>query len=238
MSCGPSIFQSSAIVQVGRTEPAQQLHVRDTVTVEDVAEDALPNAAADGVQSGQKYQQIGTDACLKLQESHVGNLTLSGKGGIYILDLSAQSGHMFDAFIKFKSASNVPCLYFGACDDDIGREWFVKTKVQHVADEFIAGSVVIPGYNRPPTTMPTYLLETQPPIPKLNVMTAGPGFYPIIPEAVLELWATHPVHGNELQKIMDGIVEVWGPMPEAYIILFVLLFQFRCRASAACCSAL
>ena len=79
----------------------------------------------------------------------------------------------------------------------------------------MAGSLQIPGHAPAQAECPSDLLEAEPALPKLNLMTARADLYPEIPGQVVRQWLPHPEFGEDMQKLMDKIHEEFGPLPQA-----------------------
>lgn len=87
-------------------------------------------------------------------------------------------------------------------------------QVQMLAAGHMAGSIQIPGHAPAQAECPADLLEAEPALPKLNLMTARADLYPEIPGQLVRQWLPHPEFGEEMKKIMDKIHEEFGPLPQ------------------------
>lgn len=185
-----SIFASSMLYQEGRTEMATQVHTKDMIAVEDTSETALPSTTDDSAeawaQGAKKFEQIGSDAYLKLIEAVLGKVSLPGRGAVFLLDLTLGTGGLFKAFVQKKGAYNFPLYYFGLTDEAVTEEWFGKTMHQELAKDFLEGNLSIPGFVKPNPEVSADLLETQPAPPRLNLLTPSDDLYPIVPDKVTE----------------------------------------------------
>ena len=81
------------------------------------------------------------------------------QGGVFLLDLQCGVGGLFEAFAVKRQSYNIPLFYMACFEDQMGLEWFQKTKQAFVADEFAAGNLSVPGFATPPADMPLDLLE-------------------------------------------------------------------------------
>ena len=45
-------------------------------------------------------------------------------------------------------------------------------------------------------------------------MKGGDALVPVVPENLVKDWFNHPRFGKELGKMMDGLIEEFGPIPE------------------------
>lgn len=60
-------WANSSLVTTGRTDSASQLATKDMLSVEDLSPEALPITTSDRqTRGGQRFQQLGSDACTKL----------------------------------------------------------------------------------------------------------------------------------------------------------------------------
>jgi hypothetical protein len=75
-----------------------------------------------------KVEQIGQNACEKLLLGMMIDLQMTGRSGVFIVDLNMSVGNMFDAFANLKSTWNMPVFYIGCTDDFQTAEWFGMQK--------------------------------------------------------------------------------------------------------------
>ena len=78
----------------------------------------------------------------------------------------------------------------------------------------MAGDLTIPGFQKALSECPEDLLEKEPELPALNLITPTKSLYPRIPDSLVKDWASHPVHGEEFRGLLEKIVEEFGPVPE------------------------
>ena len=124
------MWRNAPLWRDGRTELAQQMHTKDMISVETLLEGAngqpmaTPESEEFGFSGARKIEQIGQNACEKLLQGMLKDLTLTGRSAIFIVDLNVSVGDMFQAFCALKSTWNYPTFYLGCTDDAETAEWF------------------------------------------------------------------------------------------------------------------
>ena len=128
------LWRNAALWRDGRTELATQLRTKEMLVVESTLEDR--SGTAIGVPEGEEFlfggarkvEQIGQNACEKLLLGMMTDLQMTGRSGVFIVDLNMSVGNMFDAFANLKSTWNMPVFYIGCTDDFQTAEWFGMQK--------------------------------------------------------------------------------------------------------------
>ena len=93
----------SQLWQTSNTDKAKQLVQREMQQIEDVSEDALPHNKFDTrwrVTNGNKWQQLGEDASLKLLQAFMTDVSYNDRGANLVVDLNMDVGDNFDAFLQ------------------------------------------------------------------------------------------------------------------------------------------
>ena len=75
------------------------------------------------------------------------------------------------------------------------------------------GDLQVPGFKKSAADCPEDLLEREPELPKLNILTPTKELYPKIPESVVADWSTHAEFGADFRAFLDKLVEEFGPIP-------------------------
>lgn len=86
-------------------------------------------------------------------------------------------------------------------------------QAQALASGHMAGKVQIPGHAVGSQECPPDLLESEPPLPKLNLMVSRSDLYPEVPPAVIRQWMGTEM-SSEMQKFLDSVHEEFGPVPD------------------------
>ncbi|CAK9040562.1 unnamed protein product [Durusdinium trenchii] len=210
------IWHNCLLMKVGRTAEAEMLHARDMCQVEDVSADALPTTVDDDmavIQGAQKYQQIGCNAATKILDAALDGVAVDSNGAMFIIDVNPGVGNMFDAFMAKRASVNYNLQYVAMVHEDLSAEWFQETKAQALASGHMAGKVQIPGHAVGSQECPPDLLESEPPLPKLNLMVSRSDLYPEVPPAVIRQWMGTEM-SSEMQKFLDSVHEEFGPVPD------------------------
>ena len=134
-------WRHAALLRDGRTEPATQLASKDLVVIESMDEETdglqvMDEKDYNNIQGGYKVEQVGQNACEKMLASMLSDLQLTGRSGIYIVDLNMSVGDMFGAFTVMRSQFNFPLFYLGATDCASTLEWFNESKVAFSLHQF------------------------------------------------------------------------------------------------------
>ena len=93
----------SQLWQTSNTDKAKQLVQREMQQIEDVSEDALPHNKFDTrwrVTNGNKWQQLGEDASLKLLQAFMTDVSYNDRNANLVVDLNMDVGDNFDAFLQ------------------------------------------------------------------------------------------------------------------------------------------
>lgn len=207
-------FRASSIVTHGRTENAEQLPASAMEQVEDVDPMALPSTTSDDHLSGaKKFEQIGQDAWVKLFDATLDGLEVGPNTSILIIDGNLAVGDSFSAYLETRKQYNCPIFYVGMTDDEVTKEWFLKTRCANLTLDHLEGKVEFPGVARVADEAPT-LMPDKPTLQKLNVLVpAGPsGLSPCIPAKVMEEWSSHPRFSGEFQDLVEKIIAEFGPL--------------------------
>ena len=124
------LWRNAPLWKDGRTDFAVQMHTKDMVSIESVLEDAngaamgTPDAEEFGFSGARKVEQIGQNACEKLLQGMMKDLSITGRSGVFIIDLHVSVGNMFEAFAALRSSWNLPTFYIVCTDDTETAEWF------------------------------------------------------------------------------------------------------------------
>ena len=92
----------SQLWQQSNTDKAKQLVNRDMQQIEDVTEGALPTKCDPRwrVTNGNKWQQLGEDASVKLLQAFMKDVSYNDRGANVVVDLNMDVGDNFDAFLQ------------------------------------------------------------------------------------------------------------------------------------------
>ena len=124
------LWRNAPLWKDGRTEYATQMHTKDMVTIEALLEDATGAviAAPDSEEylfgGARKVEQVGQNACEKLLQGMMQDLSLTSRSGVFVIDLNMGVGNMFEAFAALKSTWNMPTYYIGCTDEHETADWF------------------------------------------------------------------------------------------------------------------
>ena len=131
------VWRNAPLWRDGRTELATEMHTKDMLLVESLVEDGYGTAVAapEGEEylfgGARKVEQIGQNACEKLLTGMVQDLQLTGRSGVFVIDLNMSVGNMFEAFASLRSSWNMPAFYIGCTDEVQNAEWFQLHKEAH-----------------------------------------------------------------------------------------------------------
>ncbi|CAK9014882.1 Uncharacterized protein SCF082_LOCUS12523, partial [Durusdinium trenchii] len=187
------LWRNALLWKEGRTEYATQMLTKDMVAVEATLEDSSTGAVMAAPDSeeylfggARKVEQVGQNACEKLLQGMMKDLSLTGRSGVFVIDLNMSVGNMFEAFAALKSTWNMPTYYVGCTDDHGTAEWFDLHKQEWLARLHMDGSLTVPGFAKPAEECPADLLEKEPAPPRLNLLTPRQDLYPLIPDALMK----------------------------------------------------
>ena len=129
-------WRAAKLFKEGRTEQAQQIQTSTMVCIEPLLEDQSRGVAITAPDSDEylfhgarKVEQIGQNACEKLLNGMLTDLPMTGRSGVFLIDLNLNVGNMYEAFAALKGTWNQPVFFVGATDDPNCAEWFNLHKV-------------------------------------------------------------------------------------------------------------
>ena len=131
------VWRNAPLWRDGRTELATQMHTKDMLVIESLVEDGYGTAVAapEGEEylfgGARKVEQVGQNACEKLLTGMVQDLQLTGRSGVFVIDLNMSVGNMFEAFASLRSSWNMPAFDIGCTDEVQNAEWFQLHKEAH-----------------------------------------------------------------------------------------------------------
>ena len=179
---------------------------------------ALPMTTDDSasVRGGKRYEQIGSNAALKLLESVLDGDLPAGISAVVIVDTSLNVGDFFFAWLERVKALKFPVFFVGATCDHTALEWFTHHRQEDLSEKLLAGQLQLPGFQGRPKTPPADVLTAPPSKPALNVCTVRSGPTLAVPQRLLDEWGQHPVRSDEFLAKVKAIVEEFGePAAEA-----------------------
>ena len=206
------LFGKCKLVRDGRTDAVPQLASGNMVFIEDG--DSLPATTdADGNVSGsKKYEQLGCPAYVALLQGAVQGVDLTAQHGLVVVDVNLGVGDLFEAWLQVREESSFSTVFVGLTDDASVRDYFFKSQTDKLVTLHLEKKFNIPG--SPPMDLepPSSRVLQQPSLPQLNVLVAK-GLVPTIPEQLDKDWGNHPTFGKEWSKLLDDMVDEFGPAP-------------------------
>ena len=129
-----NFWKNASLIREGRTEPASQVQGKDLVVIEHADEEGdlalLDENDRNAIQGGYRVEQVGPNACEKLLSGMFSDLALTGRAGVFVVDLNMSVGDMFSAFTNLRGKYNFPVYYIGATDSAETLEWFQEHKTE------------------------------------------------------------------------------------------------------------
>lgn len=75
------------------------------------------------------WPQFGEQAGQMLLDSVLDGLQIENQGGLFVVDVNAGVGNLFDGFISKRGTSNYNMQYVAVMSDAMSAEWFQHAKV-------------------------------------------------------------------------------------------------------------
>lgn len=173
---------------------------------------ALPMTTDDtaSVRGGKRYEQVGSNAALKLLESILDGELPAGISAVVVVDTSLHVGDFFFAWLERVKALKFPVFFVGATCDRTVLEWFTQHSQEELSEKILAGQLQLPGFQGRPKTPPADVLTAPPSKPVLNVCTVRSGPTLAVPQHLVDEWSQHPVRSDEFLAKVKAIVEEFG----------------------------
>ena len=141
-----------------------------------------------------------------------GSTSCTAQHGLVVVDVNLGVGDLFEAWLQVREESSFSTVFVGLTDDASVRDYFFKSQTDKLVTLHLEKKFNIPG--SPPMDLepPSARLLQQPSLPQLNVLVAK-GLVPTIPEQLDKDWGNHPTFGKEWSKLLDDMVDEFGPAP-------------------------
>lgn len=206
-------WQGCQLITMGRTAEAEQVPGMKLKMVEDLTESALPTLNDDRystVRGSKRYEQLGVDACTKILESLLeADKPPADVQAFILLDLSPGVGDFFWAWLSRVKAMKMPVFHIAVTPSAVEAEWLNHTIEDELAMKLVNGSLTLPGFTARSTEPPPEMLTAKPDIPQLNLCTYTGGTL-LVPQPVIQQWATHGTFGDAFQEKVKAIVDEFG----------------------------
>jgi len=209
-----SLWKSSALVKMKRTEEIKQLAAKEMLMIEDVSSTSLPTStddAAVNVQGAAKYEQLGTPCMEAVLGKLMEGVELHQRGCFVVVDMRVRVANTLMALVRLRSSWTTPFHYIGFCDTMVEFDFVMNYAIREVARMLIDKELTIPGLkvDREP---PSDLLEAPPPPPTLNTLIlGGPSKKQLqLPAAFVRNWSEHSTFKDEFNKFIDGFHDEFG----------------------------
>ncbi|CAJ1385994.1 unnamed protein product [Effrenium voratum] len=144
------IWRTAPLLRKPLAEESVLLATRDMVTIEDIAENALPQTTdtSTHIKPAEKHQQIGVDAARKLLRGFVQGMESSSRASILVVDLSLHSAELCKAALLEHACGQgqlqLPCYYIGFAADEEKLEWANHHMEEFLANSFLDQSLPLP----------------------------------------------------------------------------------------------
>lgn len=164
-------WKGCTLLRKGRCEFAQQLANKDMVDDMGVLPAASRGSDAfshhHGPAGSKRFEQPGTDVCLKLLDSTIDGFNsasgLGTKGAWLLLDGNVGTGDMMQAFVLKRVTTSTPGFYFGLCESPEAAEWVLAHVQERLSDLVQEKLLQLPGFTVGESTMPDALRQLPPP---------------------------------------------------------------------------
>lgn len=148
-----SVWATSTLVEDGRTDLVSQLSPKDMLVVEDISDDALPDAA--GTEStaesnryprgGLKAMQLGVPAWDSVMSALTSGTKLAEVPAIMFVSLTSGVGDEVNSFLKMAMRHQTPMHMVVLTESQVSHDWLDSTIRETWKEEIKEKRVVVPG---------------------------------------------------------------------------------------------
>ena len=208
-----NVWKNVPLLQKNLVSDVAMMATASLLTIEDMAENALPPNTDPSFQShGQteKFAQCGQDAASKLLTAMLSNgLNESERTAILVLDLSSRTLEFAKATYELGRSGAAPgaVYYLGFAESAAEEEWQRYHLGSWMANGFLEGTLKLPAGSQPlgPAELPPELVTGLPPKPDLTTLTWSnrkkDGLVtPKTPDKVLQAWHDHAEFGENFRN--------------------------------------
>ena len=172
-----SVWATSTLVEVGRTDPVPQLSPRDMLVVEDIAEGALPGSGGTEndryPRGGLKAMQLGVPAWDSVMSTLMSGARLAEVPAVIFVNLTSGVGDEVNSFLKMTMHIQTPMHMVVLSESQVSHDWLESTIKDTWKEEIKEKRVVVPGQLPIETKVPEDEVASYAEMPPFKVLVVN-----------------------------------------------------------------